>query len=222
MDLGRMAYTPALEAQRLTHQRVLDGEAPPTLILVEHDPVITVSQRQAAPKHLLAGAQTLAKMGIEVRPTDRGGDITYHGPGQLVAYPILRLADMGFNVGRYMHWLEDVVIDVLSEFGVQGQREQGHTGVWVDSGPPGVPEVMRVRKVCAMGVRVKRNVSLHGLALNVNTDLSHFATIVPCGLVGREVTSLREILGDATPTMEAVKEFLTRRMARDVSPGHRS
>ncbi len=212
VDLGRMSYAAALEVQRQTHQRVLDGLTPPTLILVEHNPVITVSQRQSATSHLLASADVLSQMGIEVCPTDRGGDITYHGPGQLVAYPILRLSEMGMNVGRYMRWLEEVIIDVLARFDVIGQREASHTGVWVDVGPADAPQVMRLRKICAMGVRVRRNISLHGLALNVDTDMSHFATIVPCGLVGRQVTSLRQIMAERTPDMAAIKAALTARM----------
>ncbi|MCX5659524.1 MAG: lipoyl(octanoyl) transferase LipB [Planctomycetota bacterium] len=203
-DLGRLAYAPALELQRTTHQRVLDRLEPPTILLVEHDPVITVSQRPDAAKHLLADAVRLARLGIDVQLTDRGGDITYHGPGQLVVYPILPLADFGLNLSRYMRLLEQAVIDAVGTWGVEATREPGATGVWVRRAIPGGPG----EKICAMGVRIRKNVTMHGLALNVTTDLSHFDTIVPCGLAGRSVTSLAALLGSAAPTMDAVKSAL--------------
>jgi lipoyl(octanoyl) transferase len=215
-DLGRLAYAPAMQVQVQVHQAVLDGDQPPTLLLVEHDPVITVSQRKGSAEHLLASPQQLAQLGIDVQPTNRGGDITYHGPGQLVAYPILPLAPLGLNVGRYMRLLELAVIDTLAAFGIDGIQQPGLTGVWTPApgsaprsiagrdGPPNPPA-----KICALGVRVRRNVAMHGLALNVRVDLTHFATIVPCGLAGRRVTSMHEHLGERTPTMDAVKRQLT-------------
>ena len=203
-DLGRCGYAAALQIQRETHDQVLRGSVPPTLLFVEHDPVITVSQRKTAPAHLRARPEALRRLGIQVYPTDRGGDITYHGPGQLVAYPIVRLADLGLNVGRYMRTLEQAVIDSAASFGVQAGRVPGCTGVWVAGS----------RKLCALGIRVRKNVSMHGLALNVTTDLSHFDTIVPCGLEGREVTSLQALLGAATPPMTAVKRELARQLCR--------
>ena len=225
-DLGRLAYVDALDTQRRLNQAVIDGSAPPTLLLVEHEPVITISHRRDAGKHLLASNERLRALGIDVQPTDRGGDITYHGPGQLVAYPIVRLTPLGLNLGRYMRLLEQVVIATLADFGVHGTCERGATGVWVD------PERFRVTsfkfqvedkeacgsnpsamsKICAMGVRVRKNTTMHGLALNVNTDLSHFDTIVPCGLHGRSVTSLTELLGDDAPTMPQTKEALVARL----------
>lgn len=219
-----MPYAAAYELQRQIHAQVADGDAPPTVLLVEHDPVITISRRKAASQHLLASPQTLQTLGIDVQETDRGGDVTYHGPGQLVAYPIIRLAPLGLNVGRYMRLLEQVIIDAIAPFGVRGQRDVCATGVWVqmnDAAP--APESIgshceasagvadgSTAKVAALGVRLSRNVTLHGLALNVTTDLSHFNTIVPCGLLNRSVTSLEQILGDAAPEMEAVKEQLTK------------
>ncbi|HEX7010231.1 MAG TPA: lipoyl(octanoyl) transferase LipB [Phycisphaeraceae bacterium] len=218
LDLGRIAYAPALEEQRRINQAVAQGQEPPTLLLLEHDPVITLSQRRSSTQHLLATPQRLSALGIDVQPTDRGGDITYHGPGQLVAYPILRLAPLGLNLGRYMRLLEKIVIDTLAAWGVQGLREPGATGVWVrlkqhrletssnpdDSASGDAP----LAKICAMGVRVRQNTTMHGLALNVTTDLSHFDTIIPCGLAGRAVTSLQQILGPRTPTMPQVKDQL--------------
>jgi lipoyl(octanoyl) transferase len=183
------------------------------VLLVEHDPVITVSRRQSAAGHVIASAKMLAGMGIEVQPTDRGGDVTYHGPGQLVAYPILNLRDLGLNISRYMRLLEQVAIDTAGAFGVAAVRDAGFTGAWVAAsmGLSGVP-----RKVCALGVRVSHGVTMHGLAFNVAPDLSHFQTIVPCGLADRGVTSLKELLGAKAPEMAEVKRVLVRAMAREV------
>lgn len=210
-DLGRMPYANALAVQRQVHQQVLEGQSPQTLLLVEHDPVITVSRRPSVKQHLLADEQRLAEMGIDVQPTDRGGDITYHGPGQLVAYPIIRLAPLGFNVGRYMRWLERVVMDTVATWGIDACLDDCATGVWVHVASVD-PAESRPAKLCAMGVRVRRNVTLHGLALNVTTNLEHFRTIVPCGLVGREVTSMQRLLENKTPTMAQVKDRLIKLM----------
>lgn len=204
-DLGRLGYTAAFEKQRAVHERVLAGDAPPTILFVEHDPVITVSQRRTALQHVLASQHQLRMLGIDVQPTDRGGDVTYHGPGQLVAYPILRLADVRFNVGRYIRFLEEVIMATVAAFGVQAHQVPGCTGVWVNTqGPNG----STAAKLAAIGVRVKRNVTLHGLALNVTTNLSHFDTIVPCGLANRNVASLASLLGEACPTFAAVRQMM--------------
>lgn len=236
-DLGRLAYTEALVLQHRVNRQVAEGVEPPVLLLVEHDPVITISRRKSAPEHLLASASQLRGLGIDVQPTDRGGDITYHGPGQLVAYPVLCLRPLGLNLGGYMRMLERVVIETLAVFGLEGRREAGHTGVWVDmsrkcqaltavgsaqsraerGGPPKVDRGRaasddRPAKICALGVRIRRNVTMHGLALNVDPDLSHFNTIVPCGLNGRAVTSLRQLLPAAAPGMGQVKWHLARAM----------
>ena len=205
LDLGTLPYAEALHQQREINLAVSRHERDPALLLVEHPPVITVSGRRGSADHLLASPDRLAALGIGLEETDRGGDITYHGPGQLVAYPILRLGELGLNLGRYMRWLEQIVIDTVGVFGVQAFTEQGATGVWVqrEASPPA--------KLCAMGVRVRKNTTMHGLALNVATDLSHFDTIVPCGLHGREVTSLDALLGAEAPSMAAVKRALTER-----------
>ena len=208
VDLGRMAYAAALELQREVNFSVSRGEAGPTVLLVEHEPVITVSQRRGAGEHLLASEARLAELGIEVRDTDRGGDITYHGPGQLVAYPIVRLGDFGLNLGRYMRALERAVIAAVGGFGVVGVTEAGATGVWVGAEAADAVGGRETAKLCAMGVRVRKNTTMHGLALNVTTDLSHFETIDPCGLGGRAVTSLERLLGDACPSMAEVKSAL--------------
>jgi lipoyl(octanoyl) transferase len=201
-DLGRMEYRQALDLQRRLQHEVIAARArgggTMHLLLVEHEPaVITVSRRPTARQNLIAGAALLARHAIVVCETDRGGDITYHGPGQLVAYPILDLEALHLRLHDYMRLLEQVVIDTIARFGVAGRRDPRAPGVWVGEEP--------ARKICAMGVRVARWVSMHGLALNVTTNLAHFDLIVPCGLAGRAVTSLERELGPACPAMDAVK-----------------
>ena len=212
-DLGRLSYEDAYARQTQERDEVLrwrDHHEPPRpagiLLLVEHQPpVFTISRRAGAADHLLADPATLRAAGIEVRETDRGGDITYHGPGQLVAYPILDLNRLGLNLHGYMRFLEDAVIEVCRGFGVPAGRDHADppaTGVWTNG-----------RKIAAMGVRVRRWVTMHGLALNVSTDLSHFDFIVPCGLAGRAVTSLERELGTA-PDMQDVKTSLAAAVGR--------
>ena len=209
VDLGRLSYLPALERQRERNAAVAAGTAGPVLLLVEHDPVVTVSRRPAARDHVKLSEAELAARGIALEPTDRGGDVTYHGPGQLVAYPIVRLRDLRppLQLTDYLRGLETAVIRTLAAFGVVGTTECGATGVWVGTGPAAA-------KVCAMGVRLRRGVAMHGLALNVDPDLSHFATIDPCGLGNRPVTSLRRLLGAGCPAMDAVKAELVAALGR--------
>ncbi len=215
-DLGRMPYAEAFALQRTLQQEVIEtrarGASLGHLVLVEHDPpVITISRRKTARGHLVATDEQLADAGVEIAQTDRGGDITYHGPGQLVVYPILDLNALRLRIHGYMRFLEQIVIDTLAEFGIQGQRDKCATGVWV--GGESIEEshgllsvgVGKPQKICAMGVRVSRWVSMHGLALNVTTNLDHFDLIVPCGLAGRTVTSMQRELGDACPTMDDAK-----------------
>ena len=179
--------------------------------LEHHPPVITMTRRPGVRENLLATPQHLLQHGIELVETDRGGDITYHGPGQLVAYPILDLNRLDLRLHGYLRWLEDRMLETLSRFGVSGHRDECATGAWVggevdaDGGRTGD------RKICAIGVRVSRWVSMHGLAINVSTDLSHFDLIVPCGLVGRRVTSLRQELGADAPSVQEVKDVLVER-----------
>lgn len=220
-----MAYELALDEQRRVHADVLAGRCPPTVLLVEHDPVITISRRESARRHLLADDRTLQIRGIDVCQTDRGGDITYHGPGQIVAYPIVRLNDLKLNVRRYVRLLEQIVIDTVAFFGVQAARDPCAVGVWVDfCNPPNqkseIPNQKSV-KLAAIGVRVQRWVTLHGLALNVATNLDDFNLIVPCGLTGRRVTSLQQLLGDRCPSVEQVKQELIGVMRRHLSVSDR-
>ena len=277
-DLGEIAYAEACVLQRDLQRRVIEsrrapgGERRMYLLLLEHvPPVITISRRRAARGHLLAGGDQLAAAGVEVARTDRGGDITYHGPGQLVAYPILDLNMLGLRLHGYMRFLEQIAIETLGSFRIPARRDPTGTGVWV-AGPqaapgqgsqaadttgatkcrkgndpaslqprpagrqaavnpgrmPGIPrgEAQRAQprrpqprrqgrqaadknnggKICSMGVRISRWVSMHGLALNVTTNLDHFDLIIPCGLSGVSVTSMERELGDACPAMQDVKD----------------
>jgi len=221
VDLGRMAYGQAYEEQVRRVEAVRqarDAGAPVagTILLVEHDPVITVSRRAGARDHLVATPELLARNGVAVEETDRGGDITYHGPGQLVAYPILDLNLLNLGIHEYMRMLEGAVIQACAEFGIVGNRDPGCTGVWVAR--PAGPSA----KICAMGVRVRRWVSMHGLALNVTTNLDHFALIVPCGLAGRPVTTLAGELGARCPPMERVKGALAAALRSSVEVAWRT
>lgn len=214
-DLGRLPYREAWAVQEEVHAKVVEGGGGEgELLLVEHPPVITFGRRaEESARHLVASGEALEAMGVEVVESDRGGDITFHGPGQLVVYPIVRLADLGLSVGGYVRRLQEAVVAVVKGFGIEAGMEEGAVGVWCPVGPRGgVGDEARggpVGKVCAVGVRVKRGVTMHGVALNVTTDLRYFDLIVPCGLTGRPVTSLRKLSaawGVAEPTMEEVKE----------------
>ncbi len=222
IDLGRLGYREAYARQTAWLERVIAGrperdepDAPhagehpsPALgavLLLEHDPVITVSQRPSAAGNVLAPGSELLAAGVALEATDRGGDVTYHGPGQLVVYPILDLNAFGLRLHDYMRLLEACVIDTCAGFGVAAERDplpDRATGVWV-ARPGEAPA-----KIAAMGVRVRRWVSMHGLALNVTTNLDHFRLIVPCGLPNRPVTSLGRLLGESCPPMPAVKQAL--------------
>lgn len=206
-DLGTMAYRDAWAVQEAAHAEVVAG-GEERVLLVEHRPVVTFGRRPGVERNLVASDSQLAAMGVEVVQSDRGGDITFHGPGQVVAYPIVRLIDHALSVGGYVRTLERAAIETLRTFGVEARREDGAVGVWVDeaaTGTRGAPSA----KVCAIGVRIRRGVSLHGLAMNVTTDLRYFDLIVPCGLVGRPVTSLAKLLGEErTPSIARVRDVL--------------
>jgi lipoyl(octanoyl) transferase len=183
-NLGRMRYEPAFALQRELVERRKSAEISDQLLFVEHDPVVTLG-RNAHLENLLADPELLDRAGIELHHTDRGGDVTYHGPGQIVCYPIFDLREWKRDVGAYVRGIEEVLIGALSEFDIQAQRIQGATGVWVST--PGGPA-----KIAAIGVHLSRWVASHGFALNVDTDLSYFRYIVPCGLT-QPVTSMRAI-----------------------------
>ena len=202
---GRLGYAEALERQNALQAARLAGEAPDTLVLVEHDPVFTVGLRSGAERHLVWDAEALTREGVAVHATNRGGDITYHGPGQLVAYPIVSL-DTRRDLHAYLRFLEDVLIAVVARHGVVAARREGLTGIWAGT-----------RKLAAIGVSVRRWVTMHGIALNVAPDLRHFGGIVPCGIASDQgtVTSLAAELGARCPSLASVgddfaDEFATR------------
>ncbi len=227
-NLGRCGYVEAYQRQLAAHARVLadraeeggSGALRGVVLIVEHDPVITVSQRPDAASHLLASREALASLGVDVQSTDRGGDVTYHGPGQIVLYPVLDLNAFGLRLHDYMRLLEEAVIRTLASYGLAAERDATATGVWVRSeasvawlSKPGENSAAHeLAKIAAMGVRVRRWISLHGLALNVTVNLQHFNLIVPCGLVGRPVTSLDRFVTGIS--FEAVTPVLVGHLAR--------
>lgn len=211
IELGRMPYDEAVVFQeKLFHDTIAqkrENRAQATnhptknyLLWVEHTPVITLG-KSGKQEHLLLEEEQLNKKGIAFYPTNRGGDITFHGPGQIVGYPILDLDNFFTDIHKYLRFLEQIVINTLAEYGLEGTRSHGETGVWLDVGTP------FARKICAMGVKASRWVTMHGFAFNINTDLSYFDHIIPCGIQGKGVTSLAKELGKEIPFSE-VKDKL--------------
>ena len=211
IELGLKSYQEALAVQeKLFNQTIAIKRANRNqqqqtrtenyLLWVEHTPVITLG-KSGKSEHLLLDENQLKKKGIEYYPTNRGGDITFHGPGQLVGYPILDLDNFFTDIHKYLRFLEEAIILTLEEYGLKGARSDGETGVWLDVGTP------FARKICAMGVKASRWVTMHGFALNINTDLSYFEYIVPCGIQGKAVTSVEKELGRNVP-FEEVKTKL--------------
>jgi lipoyl(octanoyl) transferase len=182
IDLGHMRYADALEAQRSLVENRKRGEGQDTLLFVEHPHVITVG-RNGKPQHLLASLEVLERTGIDFFETDRGGDMTYHGPGQIVGYPILDLRGWKRDVHAFFHGVEQALIDALRALGIRGSRiaQRGFEGVWVEDA-----------KIAAIGIHISRWITSHGFALNLDTDLSYFKYIVPCGLT-KPVCSLRSL-----------------------------
>ena len=203
IDLGTVPYRDAWAAQERAHAEVIAG-GDEQLLLVEHPPVITFGRRPNVERNLVASEDQLKQLGVDVVHTDRGGDVTFHGPGQVVAYPIVRLNDHRLSVGAFVRRLEETVIATLKDFGVPAQKDPCAIGVWVPRADG------QLAKICALGVRIRRGVSMHGIALNVTTDLRYFDLIVPCGLVDRTVTSVEQVLGARAPTMAAVRDALVR------------
>jgi lipoyl(octanoyl) transferase len=181
--LGRVSYSEGLKLQEQAVERLRLDEAPEQLLLLEHPHVFTLG-RGADGAHILAGREQLKSQSIEVHETGRGGDVTYHGPGQLVGYPIINLKPDRCDVHRYVRDLEEVLIRTIADFGVTGTRIAGLTGVWVGN-----------EKIAAIGVRIARWITSHGFALNVSTDLKYFQMIVPCGITDKGITSLSLLTG---------------------------
>jgi lipoyl(octanoyl) transferase len=198
--LGRIAYRDAWALQKRLVDARVTARVPDTLLLLEHEAVLTLG-RNAEPSHVLATPRELRKRAIEVINVERGGEVTYHGPGQLVAYPILRLGDRGILIKPLVRALEEAMIETCGALGVTTVRREGHPGCWVmeDGRPP--------RKIGALGIRVERGVSYHGIALNIDPDLRDFELIDPCGMPGLVSTSIAEELGRTAepPSTEAVR-----------------
>jgi lipoyl(octanoyl) transferase len=206
IELGVKSYKDSLKIQEELFQKTIelksvnrkeDTQIPTQnyLLWVEHTPVITLG-KSGKIKNLLLGEKQLKEKGIEYYPTNRGGDITFHGPGQIVGYPIMDLDNFFTDIHKYLRYLEEAILLTLEEYDLNGARSIGETGVWLDVGTP------FARKICAMGVKASRWVTMHGFALNVNTNLSYFDYIVPCGIKGKAVTSLAKELGREIPFKE--------------------
>lgn len=202
-DLGIRSYQPSWDYQeelllkntqikwaaRQNEQDVKTTNTEHRLLMVEHNPVFTLG-KSGKREHVLVSEEQLKNLGIEFFHINRGGDVTYHGLQQIVGYPILDLDKFKTDLGWYLRSLEQVIIDVMAEYGLKGERSAGETGVWLEPNDP-----FMARKICAMGIKCSRWITMHGFALNVNTDLSHFEFIVPCGIQGKTVTSLEKELG---------------------------
>jgi len=206
-DLGRVRYSECLTTQHKIAEARRRGEIPDVLLLLEHTPVITFG-RAGGSKSLLASPEELRREGIEVFHTDRGGDATYHGPGQLVGYPIFDLTKHGRDVHLFLRKIEQAIVACLLEFGISAGTRPGLTGVWV-----------RDEKICSIGIAVRRWISYHGFALNVNPNFNHWSLLHPCGLIGCRVTSIERLIGH-DPEMELVKETVVESFVRVFNMAH--
>lgn len=193
-DVGRQSYQETLKLQLQLHSDCREGRISGAVVAVEHNAVITLGAK-TAPGNLLVSRQLLERQGIELIQTDRGGDITYHGPGQLVAYPILNLKELGNDVHAHLRLMEESIIITLKEFGLKGRRH-GNAGVWVGE-----------RKICSIGVAVRKWVTYHGLALNISPNMNHFTLINPCGYSSDRMISLAGLL-QPCPAFDRVKQVV--------------
>jgi len=226
ISLQSLPYEPAYELQQHHHTQILDARKTDTaelgrVLMIEHPPIITVTRRPDAPGHILATESQLAAAGVQLHQTDRGGDVTYHGPGQLVCYPIIDLNAAKLRIHDYIRTLEQSVIDTLATYDIVAHTDPTATGVWV--APTDNPtlhfESDQPAKICAIGVRVRKWITLHGLALNLNPNMDHYKLLVPCGLEGRPVTSIAQLLGEVTsPTLEQLANTLFTNLANYLSP----
>jgi lipoyl(octanoyl) transferase len=194
VNLGRTDYKQCWDLQQRLLERRASGEVGDLLLLTEHNHVYTIG-KGGDDDHLLANEEELRSKGVAVYHNDRGGDITYHGPGQLVGYPILDLNNYYLDLHRYLRDIEQVIIRTLAGYGVQASRDADYTGVWVG-----------IDKICAIGVKTSRWVTMHGFAFNINTDLSHFGRIIPCGIFDKGVTSLKQLLGREVEVREVGRQ----------------
>lgn len=200
-NIDRISYTDALQLQHELHDKCASHDIPGALLLLEHNPVITMGVKTHA-ENILVSPKILESQGIELVQIDRGGDVTYHGPGQMVGYPIFRLRDMGGDLHAYLRALEQSIIDVLVEYGLEGHRH-GLAGVWVGD-----------KKVCSIGIAIRKWVTYHGFALNIAPNMHHFALINPCGLKAEQFTCLAELLGTA-PDMDDIRAACARAFAKN-------
>jgi len=196
IDLGLMEYENAWNLQRQLWSRRVEEELPDLLLILEHPHVITLGRRGNR-IHLKVSPEILEAMKIPVFHVERGGDITYHGPGQMVVYPLLGLKDYGYRLIRYVDQLEEVILHVLRDFGIEGKKDSHHRGVWANG-----------NKIASIGVAIKRWVSFHGFALNYETDLKYFDLMDPCGLVGEKMTSMAKILGKEISRKELAERII--------------
>ena len=192
LDLGKSHYNDAWKLQKRLQSQRISGQIDDQLLLVEHFPVYTLGKNTPR-KHLL----TKESDNISIIQTDRGGDITFHGPGQLVGYPILDLNQYKRSITWYMRELEQLIIDVLKEYDINAERKKGLTGVWVKG-----------KKIAALGVRISKWVTMHGFSLNINPDLKYYQGIIPCGIKDYGVTSMADLLGNDVPDMSEIKDTL--------------
>lgn len=194
-DLGLTSYKDTWDYQEELFQKVIsaklneDADKEQYILFCEHKHVYTLG-KSGNKQNLLIAEHICKSKNIDFFPINRGGDITYHGPGQLVVYPIIDLEDLGVGIKAYISMIEDVVIEVLNTYGIKGEKDEKAMGVWIDKDNPA-----KARKICAIGVRASRFVTMHGLALNINTDLSYFSYINPCGFTDKAVTSMQQELG---------------------------
>ncbi len=195
IQLGRAAYEPVLDVQKQQHRERVEGNVPDRLLFVEHEPVYTLG-KAADPDHLVASDRFLRNEGIDVVEVERGGDVTYHGPGQVVGYPVLDLREHRRSISWYMRSLEETIIRTLETFGIESTREEGRPGVWVDQ-----------EKICAVGVRIARWVTYHGFALNVDPEMDHFEGIIPCGISDAGVVSMSDLLSPVPDPAEIRREL---------------
>jgi lipoyl(octanoyl) transferase len=209
LHAGRVPYAEGLDLQRRLVEARHEDRVGNTLVLLEHPPVLTLG-RNASRANILASDEFLAYRGVEVHEINRGGDVTYHGPGQLVGYPIFDLRSFTPRLGavEYVRWMEEALIRACGDFGVQTQRVPGRTGVWTLAGGS-----IQEKKIAAIGVHISRGITSHGFALNVDPDLRDFQLIVPCGIADREVTSIEQE-ADPVPSMENVRNAVARQFGR--------
>ena len=200
-DYQESLFEEIVELKRKNRAENTNLPTPNYFLFVEHPHVYTLG-KSGHIENLLIDEAALAKKGASFYKINRGGDITYHGPGQIVGYPIIDLENFFTDIHKYLRSLEEVIIRTLADYGIKGERSEGETGVWLDVGTP------FARKICAMGVRASRWVTMHGFALNVNTDLGYFDNIIPCGIRGKAVTSLNVELSKEKVDTEEVKKYI--------------